>query len=66
MKRSALKPTKRMIARLLIAEYNKEQEAIALRKKLDEAREAHENRPRIGPKHPPVFLPYKENEAHWY
>ena len=51
-----------MVARLLIAEHNKEQEAIALHQKIEAAREAEANRPRIGPKHPPVFLPYQENE----
>jgi len=63
MKRT--KPSKREIARQLIAQHNKEQEAIMARKKLNEARAKDAARPRIGPK-PPIFLPYKVNESHWY
>ena len=59
MKRST--PTQREIAKRLIAEHNREQEAIALSKKLEEARAQEAARPRIGPK-PPVYLPYVENE----
>ena len=59
MKRT--KPSKRMIARQLIAEHYEKQEAIALQVRINEAQEAEANRPRVGPK-APVYLPYVENE----
>ena len=62
MKRSSLKPTKRMIARQMIAEYNQEQEALRLRVLIEAAEAEDAARPRIGHKHPPIFLPYQENE----
>ena len=60
MKRSPLKPSKREIARQLIAEYRKEEEAERIRMKLEEAEAQEALRPRIGPK-PPKFLPCKED-----
>ncbi len=59
MKRN--KPSKREIARQLIALHHAEQEAIQMYKTINEAREAEAARPRIGPKEP-RFLPYVENE----
>ena len=57
MKRT--KPTKREIARQLIAQHNKEQDAAVLQEKMKAAQVAATYH-RIGPKEP-VFLPYKEN-----
>jgi len=62
MKRSPLKPSKRELARQLIAQYNQEQEVKRIQKGLEEARAKFDARPRVGPKEPPVILPYKDED----
>jgi hypothetical protein len=59
MKRT--KPSKREIARQLIAKHNREQEAIRIRKQIEEARAKEAARPRIGPREPAKILPCKED-----
>ena len=54
-------PSKREIARQLIANHHKEQEVLQINKDIREAQKAYDDRPPIGPK-PPVYLPYVENE----
>ncbi len=60
MKRSPLKPSRRMLAKRLIADHNREQEALQIRERIDAAQAEHDARPRIDPKHPPKILPLKE------
>ena len=59
MKRT--KPSKREIARQLIAKHNQEQEALRIHKQIEEARAKEAARPRVGPKEQPKILPCKED-----
>lgn len=59
MKRT--KPSRREIARQLIAQHHQEEEARIVSELIRAAREAEANKPRIGPKTPKI-IPYQENE----